>query len=114
MTPTWTAPSISPRRRFSGSLADDLDQDPLSPTPVELAIEDLLPWAEIELAARDRHHHLAPHHLALQVRVPVVFPRPVVVVPGDRLAGGELLQPVLLIFVETALVVVDEDGGRYV
>ena len=50
---------------FEASLADDLDQYPLSPTPVELAVEDLLPRAEVELAARDRHHHLTADHLEL-------------------------------------------------
>src|SRR5664279_3695749 len=60
------------------SLADDLNQHSFASSPVEFAIEDLLPRAEVELPARDRHHHLAPHHLSLQVRVPVVLPRPVV------------------------------------
>ena len=53
------------------SLADDLDQHPLAPPPVELAAEDLLPRAEVELPARYRNNHLASHHLTLQVRVPV-------------------------------------------
>jgi len=103
-----------PGRLQTVTLADELDQHPLSPTPVELAVEDLLPGAEVELAARDRHHHLPSHHLALQVRVPVVLPRPVVEVLRDRLVGREPLQPPFIIFVEAALVVVDEDGGRYV
>src|SRR5512141_76458 len=95
---------------FEASLADDLDQYPLSPTPVELAVEDLLPRAEVELAARDRHHHLPPHHLALQVRVSVVLSRPVVEILRYRLVGCEPLQPTFIILVEAALVVVDEDG----
>ena len=45
------------------SLADDLDQHPFAPPPVELAVEDPLPRAEVELAARDRHHH--PAHVRL-------------------------------------------------
>ena len=63
---------------FEASLADDLDKYPLAPPTVELAVEDLLPPAEVELAARDRHHHLAPHHLPLEVCVPIVLSRPVV------------------------------------
>ena len=36
----------------TASLADDLDQHPLRPVAVELAVEDLLPRAEVELALR--------------------------------------------------------------
>jgi len=92
------------------SLADDLDQHPLAPPPVELSVEDPLPRAEVELAARDRHHHLAPHHLALEVGVPVVLPRPVVEILRDRIVRCEPLQPTFIVIVETALVIVDEDG----
>src|SRR5262245_29659724 len=55
------------------SLPDDLDQDPLGPAAVELAVEDLLPRAEVELPLRHRDHHLAAHDLALVVRVGVVL-----------------------------------------
>ena len=41
------------------SLPEDLDQYPLPPAAVELAVEDLLPGAEVEPAVRDRHHHLS-------------------------------------------------------
>ena len=78
----FLSPGLIARKNQPGkptaSLADDLDQYPLSPPTVELAVEDLLPRAEVELAACDRHHHLPPHHLSLEVRVPVVLPRPVV------------------------------------
>ena len=63
---------------FEASLAYDLDQHPFTSSPVKLAVEDLLPRAEVELPARDSDHHLPPHHLALEVRVPVVLPHPVV------------------------------------
>ena len=95
---------------LEASLADDLDQHPLAPPPVELAVEDFLPRAEVEIAARDRDNHLPPHHLALQVRVPVVLSRTVVEILRYRLVGRELLQPTFIIFVEAALIVVDEDG----
>ena len=83
------APS-QPSERIMGSevsFADDLDEHALATPPVELAVEDLLPRAEIELAARNRRHYLAPHHLALEVRVPVVLPPP----PGCAvLSGGRM------------------------
>lgn len=50
------------------SLSDDLHQHPLAPRPIELAVEDPFPRAEVELPVRDCHYHLTPHHLALQVR----------------------------------------------
>src|SRR4051812_39767888 len=34
-------------------LPDDFDQYPLRPSPVELAVEDLLPGSEVQLAFRD-------------------------------------------------------------
>ncbi len=40
----------------------------------QLSMEDLLPRAEVELAARDRHH-LPPRDLALDVGIPVVLSR---------------------------------------
>src|SRR5439155_11681185 len=48
-------------------LSDHLDQHALLAPAIELAVEDLLPRPEIELAPGHRHHHLAPHHLALEV-----------------------------------------------
>src|SRR5579885_373066 len=62
-----------PRGGGRDSFADDLDQHPLAPPAVELAVENLFPGTEIELALRDGHHHLAAHDLALQMRVGVVL-----------------------------------------
>src|SRR5262249_44140621 len=53
--------------------SDDLDQHSLGPPAVELAVEDLLPRAEVELALGYRHHDLAAHDLALVVGVGVVL-----------------------------------------
>jgi hypothetical protein len=59
---------------------DHLDQHPLRAPAVELAVENLLPRAEVELAVGDRHDHLAAHDLPLVVGVAVVLARAVVVV----------------------------------
>src|SRR5581483_4565966 len=91
-------------------LADHLDQHALSPAAVELAVEDLLPRAEVELAARDRDDDLAPHDLPLQVGVGVVLAGVVVAVLLGRSVRGEALEPALVVLVEARLVVVDEDG----
>src|SRR5262245_56439415 len=55
------------------SLAEDLDQDSLRPAAVELAVEDLLPGAEVELAVGDGDDDLAAHDLPLHVGVGVVL-----------------------------------------
>src|SRR5690349_21040566 len=97
-----------PGRRL---LPDDLDQDPLRAPSVELAVEDLLPRAEIELSIGDGHNDLAPHDLPLVVGVGVVLAGAIVVIPrGARVEGGKPLEPPLVILVEPRLVVVDEDA----
>jgi len=94
------------------SLPNDLNQHPLPASPIKLAVKNLLPGAEIEAALADRDHHLAPHHLALHVGVGVVLAGLVVLVAANRFVGGQLFQPALVILVQAALVVVDEDRGR--
>src|SRR5258705_1622644 len=101
------------RQGSVGSFPDDLDQHALLAAAVELAVEDLLPRAEVELAAGDRHDRLAPHDLALVVRVGVVLARPVVMVAlRAGIERRQLLEPALVVLVEAGLVVVDEHTGR--
>ncbi len=94
------------------SLPNDLHQHLLASAPVELAIEDLLPSAEIQPAIRHRDHDVAAHHLALDVRVGVVFAGIVVTVLAHRLVRRQLLQPAVVILVQSRLIIVDKDGGR--
>src|SRR5688572_5381665 len=75
-----TSSFIVPRSSFPPSLADDLDEDALRPPAVELAVENLLPRAEVETAIRDGDDDLAAHDLPLVVRVAVVLAGAVVVV----------------------------------
>src|SRR6266545_5381273 len=51
--------------------AHHLDDNALAALPVELRIEHLFPWTEIELARGDRKHHLVAHDRAFQMRVGV-------------------------------------------
>ena len=69
-------------------LADDLDQHALRPAAVELAVEDLLPGPEVELALGDGHDHLSAHHLPLHVGVGVVLAGPVVPVALGEASNG--------------------------
>ena len=96
-----------------GLLAEDLDEHAFRAAAVELAVEDLLPRAEIELPAGNRHDDFPAHDLPLVVRVGVVFAGAVVTVAlGRRVEGGQLLQPALVVFVQPRLVVVDEHARR--
>jgi hypothetical protein len=85
----------------------DLDQHPLPPPAVELPVEDALPGAKVQPAAGDSNHHLAPHHLPLQVRVCIVLPGVIVPVLSDGRVGSQFLQPFLIVLVQAILVVVD-------
>jgi hypothetical protein len=92
--------------------AADLDQRAFPAPAVELAVEDLLPGSEVEFAAGDGHHHFAAHHLALHVRVGIVFAGAVVPVLRHRLVGRQLFEPLFVIRVQAGFIVVDENGSR--
>ena len=64
----------------SPSLPDHFHQRALFSPAVELSIEDLLPWAEIELPFRDGDHDFPAHHLPFQMGVGVVLARPVMTI----------------------------------
>src|SRR5438270_875479 len=90
-------------------LADDLDQDPLGTSAVELAVEDLLPGAEVQLSLGDRDDDLSPHDLPLEVGVGVVLAASVVVVGLRRgVERGQALKPLGIVVVEARLVVVNK------
>ena len=72
-----------------GSLPNDLHQHPLPPPPIELAVEDLLPGAEVEAVVGDRHDHLAAHDLPLHMRIGVV-PEPCLE-QSERQGSGRLV-----------------------
>jgi len=73
--PTWVWSSCL------SLLPNDLDQHPLGSSPIKLAVEDLFPWPEVELALGDGHDDLPAHDLPLHVGVGVILARPVVPVP---------------------------------
>ena len=61
--------------RAGALFANDLDQDTLPSTPVELAVENLLPESEIKTPVGDRHHQFALHQLPLQMGIAIVLSR---------------------------------------
>ena len=100
-----------PRRTPLLLLPNDLHEHPFLAPAVELAVEDLLPWPEVEATGRHGADHLAAHDGALEVGVGVVL-RAVVCVLAVGLLRCELLQPALEICMQPGLVVVDEHAGR--
>jgi len=100
--------------KVAGSLADDLDEHALSSAPVELAVKDLFPRPEVQLALRDRHNHFPAQDLPLQMRVGIVLARAIVMIRGDRLVRRQFLEPHLVIVMEPRLIVIDEHRCCYV
>src|SRR5205814_3801175 len=82
---------------------------PLFPFAVELGVEDLLPWAEIEFATGNRQHDLMPHDRPLQMRVCIVFASLMVAVV--QTGGRQLLEPLLKVVDESILPVVHVNAG---
>ena len=91
---------------------NQLHEHSLRPAAVEFTVEDLLPGAEVKPASRDRYHHLAAHHLPLEVSVGVVLAGPVMgVTLRRRVERREPLEPPLVILVKPRLIIVDEYAG---
>src|SRR6267142_4819781 len=61
-------------------LSNYLHQYALSSTAIKLAIEDLLPWAKVQLTVRNSNNHFAPHHLSLDMSIAIVLAREIVMV----------------------------------
>ncbi|CUQ66967.1 protein of unknown function [Candidatus Nitrospira inopinata] len=89
--------------------ADDFHQHSFSSTAVELPVKNLLPWTEVQLAARDGHHHLPPHDLTFHVSVAVVLAG--VVVSIARVVRSEPFEKLVVVAQEAWLVVIDVDAG---
>jgi len=101
----WKAAALAFRRP---SLADDLHEDALLSAPIEFAVEDLFPRAEIQFAGGNSYHHFAAHDLTLQVRVGVVFAGTIVPVDVGRRMRRQLFEPDLIVVMQTGFIVVDE------
>jgi hypothetical protein len=92
--------------RCGASPPDDLDPRALAAPGAELAVEDLLPGAEVELSVGDGNDDLAAHHLALEVGVAVVLTCAVVALVAGGCVGRQFLEPVLVVLVQAGLVVI--------
>src|SRR5215211_6839755 len=77
---TTSSPGWQGSRCPMASLPKHLDDHPLGPPAVELAVEHLLPRPQVEAALGDRHDHLVVDQQVLQVRVAVVLAAAVVAI----------------------------------
>jgi hypothetical protein len=97
--------------RIAILFADDLDQDALLASAVELAVEDLLRGPEVELSGGHRNDHFTAHHLTFDMRVSVVLACSIVVVLVDGFVRRQALEPDFIVVMKSLLVIVDENRG---
>jgi hypothetical protein len=71
-------------------------------------VKDLLPSAKVKATVRHGDHHLAAHHLPLQVGIGVILAGTVVLILAGRRVRGQPLQPFFVIGMEAPLIVVDK------
>src|SRR6266446_8766977 len=94
-----------PSRLFS----HDFNDDSFIALAVEFGIENLLPGAEIEFPVGDRDDDLVMNDQRFEMSVSVVFSGLVMLVILPE--GSERFQPLVDVFDQCALVVVDVDSG---
>jgi len=104
----------SPRQIMLGRslFPNDFYQNTLASAPVELAVRYLLPRAEVQFAVCYYDDYLSPHHLPLHRCIGIIFPSTAVPILPDRFVRCELFQPNLVVVVQSALVIVNENGCR--
>ncbi len=93
-------------------LSDNFNQNPLPSPPVKLTVEDLFPGAKVQMSVRDGHDDFPPHDLPFQMGIPVILTRSVMSVPRDGIVGGDILQPFLIVLMQTGFIIVDEYRRR--
>jgi hypothetical protein len=81
---TFTNTSGTAPAAAGALLPNQFHQHAIRPPPVEFAVEDLLPGAEVEFAGGDGGDDLAAHDLSLEMGVGIVFAGAVVAVAIGR------------------------------
>jgi len=74
----------------------------------------LLPGAEIQFARSDGYDNFASHNLSLDMRVGIVFARIVVTILAYGFVRRHLFQPLCVVFMQSAFVIVNEHRCRNV
>jgi hypothetical protein len=102
---------------LSLSLPDDLDQYAFRAPVIELPVRSA-PTGRFQAVIGDRYHRLAAHGLSLQMRIGVVLStlhRTGLAGAAVQLLAGacvrcQLLQPILVIGMQTALIIADQNN----
>ena len=95
----------------SALLSNNLHERAFASSAVELTIKNLFPGAKIKCAVRDRDHHLAPHYLALHMRVRIVLSRTVMLILRGGSMRREPFKPNLVIVQQSVFRIIDENGS---
>src|SRR5436190_14055769 len=82
---------------------------PLFPLSIEFSIKDPLPGAEIKTPCCDGHNDLVMDQQCFQVRVGIVLAGFVMFVVLSE--GGQMLEPLINVFDQSGLVVVDVNAS---
>ena len=93
-------------------MPNNLDQNALATTTVELGVVDLLPRPKIQLAIRNRDHNLTSHDLSLEMHISIVFTGVIMTVVGCRFMWRQLFEPVIVILDEAGFIIIDIYTGR--
>src|SRR3977135_729886 len=75
-------------------------KDPFPAPTVKFAIQDLFPWAKIQLPLGYGDDDVSTHHLPFEMRTGVILARAIVVVLGRGSMGGQLFEPNFVIMQE--------------
>lgn len=97
--------------------SNNLHENSLASTTVEFVIEDVFPRPKVQHSFGDCDDDFSAHDLAFVVGICIVFARSIVQVTSpSRVSSGvewhQLFQPTIVVLVETAFIVVDEDRRR--
>src|SRR5713101_290743 len=93
----------------SSLFSHHFNDDSLVALAVEFGVENLLPWSEVEFSVGDRDDDLVVNDQRFEMSVSVVFAGLVMLVVLPE--GSERFQPLVDVFDESALVVVDVNSG---
>jgi hypothetical protein len=96
---------------FHWLVSDYLNQHSLPTSPVEFAVENLFPRAEIQFALGNCDDDFAAHDLTLEVGVSVVFAGAIMPIKGGRCMWRQCFQPQLVIVVKPRFIVIDKHRG---
>jgi hypothetical protein len=86
------------------------DQHPFPAPPVKFSIENPFPGTEIQPTIGNGYNHFPTHDLPFHVGIGIILTN-IVMILGYRFMGRQFLQPDIVIVVQAALIVINENAG---